>query len=201
MTEEMSARTDTADPQPEPVTVVLSRRVRTGKEAEFEALLKRIAAAAFRYPGHLGVNVLRPEPGGSTTYTIVIHFRSEPELAVWTGSAERSHLLSEAELLCEGAPQVQELSGLEAWFRLPGQNVILAPPRYKVAFMTWLAILPLTVILNLLVVPRLGFMPALTRPAPVTAIAIGLMTYLVMPELTRLFRPWLYPNRSLRPRH
>lgn len=182
--------------RPEPVTVVLSRRVRPGKEAAFEELLREIAAAALKYPGHLGVNGLRPEAGGSATYTIVIHFRSAPELAAWTGSAERARLLAEAELLCEGAPQVQELSGLEAWFRLPGQNVILAPPRHEVAVVTWVAITPLTMLLNLLVISHLGLLPVLVRPAPVSAISIVLMTYLVMPLMTRVFRAWLYPKRS-----
>lgn len=169
--------------------------MRKGCEQAFEAVLERLAREALRYPGHEGVTVLRPQPGGST-YTIVIHFRSKPELAAWTSSEVRARLIAEADSLCEGGIEVQELSGLEGWFRLPGAPVIIPPPRYKIAAVTWLAIMPLTILLGALATPFLRFLPPLARPAPLTLVSIVLMTYLVMPEMTRLFRFWLYPGRS-----
>jgi antibiotic biosynthesis monooxygenase (ABM) superfamily enzyme len=43
-----------------PVTVSVARRVRPGREAQYEAWVRGITAAAARFPGHLGINVLRP---------------------------------------------------------------------------------------------------------------------------------------------
>ena len=181
---------------PAPVTVVLSRQVRPGQEAAFEAVLERLAEAALRFPGHQGVSVLRPAAGGPSSYTIVVHFRSRPELDAWLGSEERGRLLAEADCHADGELEVQEISGLEGWFRIPGSPVVVAPPRWKMAVVTWVAILPLVELLGQLLVPRLGAMPVLLRPVPVTAISILLMTYLLVPQLTRLLRPWLYPAHA-----
>ena len=49
-----------------PLTVVVTWPVRKGREKEFEAWRHEIAAAALKFPGHMGVNVIRPsgaEPG------------------------------------------------------------------------------------------------------------------------------------------
>ena len=59
-----------------PVTLVLSRAVKTGHEQEFEDVLHRLAAQVRRQPGHLDLTVLRPQPGGPRIYTIVSHFDS-----------------------------------------------------------------------------------------------------------------------------
>ena len=46
-----------------PVTVVVNRRVKPGTEKWFEEWLRGITAEAVRFPGHLGVNVIRePAP-------------------------------------------------------------------------------------------------------------------------------------------
>jgi uncharacterized protein len=174
------------------VTVVLSRQVRPGHEAAFEAVLGRLSEAALRFPGHEGVSVLRPAPGGPSSYTIVVHFRSRPELDAWLRSDERGRLLAEADRHAAGELEVQEVSGLEGWFRIPGSPVVVPPPRWKMALVAWAAILPLVELLGQLLVPRLGRLPVLLRPVPVTAISILLMTYLLVPQLTRLLRPWLY---------
>jgi antibiotic biosynthesis monooxygenase (ABM) superfamily enzyme len=155
-----------------------------------------VAEAAARFPGHQGVSVLRPAAGGPSSYTIVVHFRSRPELDAWLRSDERGRLLAEADRHADGELEVQEISGLEGWFRIPGSPVVVAPPRWKMAVVTWVAILPLVELLGQLLVPRLGAMPVLLRPVPVTAISILLMTYLLVPQLTRLLRPWLYPAHA-----
>jgi antibiotic biosynthesis monooxygenase (ABM) superfamily enzyme len=63
------------------------------------------------------------------------------------------------------------------------------------ALVSWIAILPLVEILGQLLAPRLTALPVLLRPVPVTAISILIMTYGLMPQLTRLLRAWLYPAR------
>ena len=177
-----------------PVSLVISRRVRLGCEAAFESLLERIAQEALTFPGHQGVSILRPEPGRRPTYTIVVHFRSQPELDGWTRSEMRARLLAEVEPLTEGGMEVQQASGLESWFQLPGSAVIVPPPKYKMALVTWAAIFPLLLLSNVLLVPALAVFPVVIRLVIVSGTIIQLMTYVVMPQATRIFRPWLYPD-------
>lgn len=180
-----------------PITVVLSRRVKLGKEKDFEVLLQAIAKEALKFPGHQGVSILRPEPGAKPIYTIVMHFRSKEELEAWTNSSTRANLLAQVEALCESALQVQQISALEGWFQMPGSPIIIPPKRYKTAVVSWIAIVPLLLLFNIVIVPSLPpllLLPFVVRLLIVAAITILLMTYFVMPQMTRLFRPWLYPK-------
>ena len=64
------------------------------------------------------------------------------------------------------------------------------PAKWKMALLTWLALLPQVVALGFLLAPlRLPFVIA----APVsTAIPVALLTWVIMPRLTRLLSRWLY---------
>jgi antibiotic biosynthesis monooxygenase (ABM) superfamily enzyme len=48
-------------------------------------------------------------------------------------------------------------------------------------------------ILNRLVVPLLSGLPALLTSLTIAGLTVILLTYLVLPRLTQLFRKWLYP--------
>ena len=67
------------------------------------------------------------------------------------------------------------------------------PPRYKLALLTWAAAYPvITVILGLLG-PELATWPLGLRTLVVSVLMVATLTWLVMPALTRLLRPWLRP--------
>ena len=64
------------------------------------------------------------------------------------------------------------------------------------AIVTWLAVFPLITVILVLFGPLLGLLPMLLRTLVLTAVMVSLMTYVVMPRLTRLFSFWLYPDRE-----
>jgi uncharacterized protein len=64
------------------------------------------------------------------------------------------------------------------------------------AIVTWLAVFPLITVILVLFGPLLGLLPMLLRTLVLTAVMVSLMTYVVMPRLTRLFSFWLYPDRD-----
>ena len=47
----------------DPVSLVIRRRIRPGKEAEYEALLSEAIAMLARMPGHRGTGIVRPAAG------------------------------------------------------------------------------------------------------------------------------------------
>ena len=67
------------------------------------------------FPGHMGVNVIRPH-GASTTYTIVLRFASHEELQAWTESDTRQQLIGQAAPLLLEAEALEIQTGLEYWF-------------------------------------------------------------------------------------
>jgi uncharacterized protein len=54
---------------------------------------------------------------------------------------------------------------------------------------------PLAVVLSAFVLPQLANWPLLLRSAVLPVVLLTLMTYVVIPRLTQLFRGWLYPRR------
>ena len=180
-------------PRPESVTVAIRHHVRTESVAAYEQWLKRIVPIAERFPGHRGVHVLRPAPG-STLYTVTLRFDSLPHAEDWFQSAARQILLSEVTPLLSHDEQRQTVTGLEFWFHPePGQK---PAKRYKQFLLTLSVIFPLTMLVPIpthwlaLRLPWLGntFLEHLL----VAAIIVGLMTYVIMPRVTRLAARWLY---------
>src|SRR5215469_91353 len=100
----------------EPVTVSISRRVRTGHLQEFDQALRALIEAAKRSPGHLGAQVLRGTPSaGYRDFYLLYRFTSLETLLTWERSEERARLVLRVEALCDGGAR-QDYSGLEAWF-------------------------------------------------------------------------------------
>jgi len=190
---------DDKGPAPEanpPVTAVASRRVRQGREREFEDWASGILGAANEFPGYLGSEVLRPgDAPGDDEYRIVFRFDQDSNLRAWENSEERRRWLDEVKPLVH-EENVRVLTGLETWFTLPWKAGQPSPPPYKMAIVTWLAVFPLISLIFAIFGPLLSQLPMLLRTLVLTAVMVTLMTYVIMPRLTRLFSFWLYPNRE-----
>jgi antibiotic biosynthesis monooxygenase (ABM) superfamily enzyme len=178
-----------------PVTTTVSRRVKPGHEVAYEQFLTGIIAAARAFPGHLGVEVFRPAPGGDGEYRIIYRFDTVAHLRAWLDSADHAAWLARAEPHVAGPIQTQVLTGLESWFTLPSQPGIPPPPPYKMALVTWMTIFPLITLVVVATAPLLGSLPLVARLAVTTGVTVPLMTWVVMPRVTRLLHRWLYPDR------
>ncbi|NUP06783.1 MAG: antibiotic biosynthesis monooxygenase [Polyangiaceae bacterium] len=188
----MDGARDPDDDTNSPVTVVVTRTVKRGREAKYEEYLRDITTVAREFPGHLGVNVIRPASPGAREYLLVFRFDSAKSLRRWENSREREVWVAKAAALTEGATTVQELTGMEGWFAVHGRTAP-PPPRYKMAILSFVGAVPVIQILNAFLVPRLDWLPALARGAIIGAVMVVLMTYVVMPNIARLFARWLYP--------
>lgn len=177
-----------------PVTVNVKRRVRPGCEEEFEDIMSGIVGAAMKFPGNLGVNVFRPTDPDDREYRLIFKFDRASNLRRWQKSEERRTWLMLMEPLEESPPETEVLTGLETWFTLPGRDAIVPPPRYKMAFITWLAVFPVMTLLFAFSEPILLQLPLALRTFFLTAVIVLVMTYVVMPQMTRIFRRWLYPD-------
>ncbi len=180
-------------PHPESVTVVIRHHVRAESVPGYEQWLERIVPIAERFPGHRGVHVIRPAPG-STLYTVTLRFDSLSHAEDWFQSDARQTLLSEVMPFLASDEQRQTVTGLEFWFHPePGQK---PAKRYKQFLLTLSVIFPLTMVVPLPVhwlATKLTWLDNtwLTHLAS-AAIIVGLMTYVLMPRVTRLASRWLY---------
>lgn len=181
-----------SDATPEAVKIVLERRVRPGAHRGFEKWLESLLAQAATFPGLQGSSVL----SAKDDYFILLRFASHADLERWQRSPEVLELLAAAATLATSGGAGHVRTGLETWFMLPGHRTpAVAPPRWKMALVTWCALLPQVIVLALVMPPSIPF-PA--DAAVSTAIPVALLTWVVMPRLVRLLHRWLYGEAAPR---
>ena len=179
------------------VTVLISRNVKPGCEADFEGATTRLMQMASSFAGYLGAQLIRPgdDPDvQDTMHHVVLAFDDQAHLDAWHHSAERQRGLATAAPYIAGSASIRALSGLGLWFRTPQQG----PARWKVAVVTWLGIFPTVSVLLWASAALLQFWPFLARTTVLTLAVVAVMTWVVAPLLTRLFRPWLFAPSAAR---
>lgn len=179
------------------VTVLISRRVKSGHEEVFERLCQQLMEVAAGFEGYLGSQLVHP--GEETEaedglYHVVLAFENRASLDRWQDSAARSLGLTALAPHIEGVSSFRHVSGLAHWFQPRNTLPLGQPPRWKVAIVTWVGICPTVYLIFLLLSAPLTSWPLLARIATITALVVVAMTWMVAPQLTRLFRPWLYTS-------
>jgi antibiotic biosynthesis monooxygenase (ABM) superfamily enzyme len=179
----------------EGATVVITHRVREGKQADYESWLDEIAPLCRASLGHLDWHIIRPIPGLTETYTVIIRFDTRAHLQDWMESPVRAGLIEKVRPLLVTGDDFFTSSGLDFWFTPAGAKAKL-PVRWKQYLVTWSAIYPLvlgvpsvvTPVLRHLGIPSNRFLTTLA----VTGAVVFLMVYIVMPRYTRLIKRWLF---------
>lgn len=179
------------------VTRIARRRALPGHTAEYEALVREMFDRMRTAPGFAGAELIPPtEPGGH--HQVVVNFRDEATLKAWDDSPERDAILGRMRSHAEGEPEHRRLSGLEAWFTPAVVPASMHPPRFRMAVVTWMGIWPLASFFIWFLGPVLtGWgLPFLAVTFVNTILIVACMSYLVMPRLTRLMKPFLNARRG-----
>jgi uncharacterized protein len=170
------------------IQVAITRRVRPGCEAEFQAALREFLQDSFKHSAVQGASMLVPPPGSdSREFGILRTFQTEQERTAFYQSPLYRAWAERARALTEGEPEYRQLHGLEAWFR----GASRPPARWKMGLVTFLGVYPLTSLLP----PLFNRWFAPLHPLLINVVTTGLivvsLTWLIMPNLTRLLRRWL----------
>lgn len=184
----MSELPDTA------VTVSIARKVAAGKEQDYEDWLHRISEVAIKFPGHQGVHVLKPSEKTGGEYVLIVGFSSYEHQKSWEESEQRQQFLDELEEreLIDGCTKIKKVSGLEFWFTLPEVPSHTAPNRHKMALVLIVVVFTLLFGINLAFGQWLNVLPLVLKLAVMVIVQVLLMTYFVMPVVTRLLKNWLF---------
>jgi len=179
----------------EPVTVTISRKVKAGCEADYEAWASAVAKVAEKYPGNSGMTMLKPSPVTGGEYVMIVRFESYAHLMGWEQSEDRAHWLAKLDDIVE-AESVHRVTGLEFLFALPEAPVGKPPSPHKMAIVLCVVVFSLVLSFNLLLGDWLSTLPLLARVAFVVIAQVLLMTYIIMPQVTKLLKPWLFGEKK-----
>lgn len=112
---------------PAPVSMVISTRVKPGREAEFKAWERRIAAAQARAPGFQGYRFEPPVPGLHEDWLAILRFDSDASLQGWMESPVRAGLVAESAAFTEEFHTRLVRTGFESWFGAGDPAAAMAP--------------------------------------------------------------------------
>lgn len=167
-----------------------------GHEGELAALGDQAVAAAATFEGHLSGTVIRETDSGE--FHFVYTFASSEAVDRWQDSMERSELIAAMQRIGTRSGTPQRITGLETWFATKGsaRETIKPPPRWKMWLASFLGAYPLVVLFQWLLAPLVEDLPLLVRSALFPLVLLSLMTYAMMPFVTRVLHGWLYPGGS-----
>ena len=178
----------------ETVTTVVRQYVKPGREAEYEAWLKRMTEGAqANFPGYLGVGFHRPEtPGGQ--YRQIFRFDSIEQLEEFERSDYRSKMLAEGSENFAADPSLERMTGLEFWFDPPKGTKVPQPSPHRMALVMIAVVFAMILILSTIIGALTPNWPQPLRLLLTVTIQVALMTYVVMPRLTPLIARFVYPS-------
>ena len=180
---------------PPGVGMVVSTRVKKGREAKFRQWQGTIDKECARFPGFMGNEVFPAVPGVQEEWVVVVRFDSAANLQGWLESDVRRRLNHEAARLWHEARVESFGGGFPGWFT-PGalrSGEPALPPNWKQAMVVLLALYPTVMVLNLLMAPRLTSLPFALQIFISNAVGTVILTWLVMPLVTRALTFWLTP--------
>lgn len=180
------ASDDSTEP---PVAMVFTHRVADEKVRDYLAWRRKAIAAQAHYPGYLATEFFEPH-GKMDEWVDVVRYDSLKDLEHWMESKERRDLLEELDSIVESR-HAHRVTGLEGWFAMnrPGETVA-GPPSWKQALAVLFALYP--------TVMALTFLNSLWQSRSLSVrmlfgniLSVALLTWLVMPAVSRLLGFWL----------
>ncbi len=175
----------------EPVTIFVSRIALPGKEAELEAWMREVRAAAIQFPGYVSSRWLESEDGVKPgEFEVVFTFDSAENFNRWNESDERKALYARLSGLV-AEQKIRKISGLEPWLDIvPAQ--MEPPQKWKMFVLAFLGVYPTLNIVFFFMFPIVKDLPMPLRLLCTAPVISGLMTFVVMPAMSRLFHGWIF---------
>jgi antibiotic biosynthesis monooxygenase (ABM) superfamily enzyme len=181
------------------VTVILQNLIKRGDVPRYENWRIEINHELASYKGFLGLEVIPPPKetisNNTLKYHIIFRFDDYANLEKWQESDYLKLKLAEASEFLDSVFNIQFIEGMEQWYDMPKDRPVLnKPPYLKQVMVVICTVYPLIIgsgwLLNL-------FFPMNSLHAYISIffnviIVAALMTYPVMPYVTKFLRPWLY---------
>ena len=164
-----------------------------GKGEELQRWFAIISDLAARFEGFQAAQLFETVADGGKEWLSIFTFDTPGHLDAWLNSTERKDQLAAGADLFHPELARQQMVGLEFWFDDPKGVSSVPPPKWKMAIVTGVIIL---ILLNTLIswlsalLARLHF-PGWTIGICSVGVLICLMTWLIMPGVTRVLRVWL----------
>ena len=172
-----------------PVAMVFTHKVAKARVPDYLAWRRKAIAAQAHYPGYLATEFFEPHDK-LDEWVDVVRYDSLKDLDAWMESKERQNLTTELDTIVESR-HAHQVTGLEGWFAVNrADQPINAPPPWKQMLSVLFALYPTVMALSFLnpVERNLSFPVQMLIG---NILSCALLTWLVMPMVSRLLGFWL----------
>ncbi len=183
-------------------SLVVEHTVPAGEGLAFRWWHAKVTRAAKTFKGHIRTDLCAPvrgqQPDQPMKWYSLVHFESPELLNKWVNSRDREALIKRGRKTFASYQFISFSTGLEGWFsrRTGTEQSGLGPPAWKQNAAVVLALYP-TVIIQSLLFSALGLMQSWSLPNSMiinNIITSSVLTWGVMPLVTKLLRFWLQPT-------
>ena len=182
--------------EPAPVTAVASFRLGPDGASRVPGFERDVRAALAHFDGYLSGQVFEPVDGIQDDTVVTFTFDTRAHLDRWLESAERAELLASIEPHVRGERTinvVDDIAGslgpsFAGWFGHASDRPV---KRWKQASVVLLALFPTSLALTVLRGWLLPDLPVVAAVFVSNVAGIAVLTWLLMPYLTRLLGGWL----------
>ena len=175
-----------------PVTSIIRRLVRNGREQDYELWSRNIASACQEFDGYLGIRIIHPA-SPSEEHVSIISFNNYQNYQAWLNSEVRNTWLQQVNDLTEGIESTEQITGFDYWLGKETDTGKSWLSELKMTIVAYIAIWPLIYFISPLLRPLMPSHPILASLIS-TAVLTLMMGYLTLPVATRIFRGWLVKN-------
>jgi hypothetical protein len=181
-------------------SLVIEHTVPTGRGLSFRVWHAKLTRSAKKFKGYIRTDLYAPirvqSSQGMKWYSI-IHFDKPEHLEQWIRSRERESVIGSGSEIFSSYRFMSFATGLEGWFsQVEGSEKLgSGPPAWKQNLAVVLGLYPVVMVQTLLV-NSLGFMEEWSLPNSMIVnnlISSSILTWAVMPWVSRLMRFWLLP--------
>jgi hypothetical protein len=175
--------------------------VPAGQERQFNQWYARLVDAARQFEGYTRTDLCPPLDCGDgvVKWYYIVHFATPDDLKRWLKSGTRQCLLEEGQNTFLAYRYKSFTTGLEGWFSSrsdeDGEQKSLGPPAWKQVLAVVLGLYP-TIMVQGLIFSALGILQTWPMPTSMVVnnlITSSILTWLVMPLVSRFLSFWLYP--------
>lgn len=181
-------------------SLVIEYEISEEKESQFRQWQLELRSAVRQFKGYLHTDIFPPVKGIQNKWYIVVHFDTSTNLTQWLDSDTRHDLIKLGKTNF-GSYQYKKLgTGLEGWFvnNINSGGTYASPAGWKQNFAVLFGLYPIVMIETLLF-SQLRFMESWSFAPKMfvnNLVSCSLLTWVVMPLVTRLLNFWLHPQRS-----
>lgn len=181
-------------------SIVIEYEISKDKEVQFRQWQLELNIGVSQFAGYLRTESFPPIKGVQEKWYIVVHFDTFVSLTRWLDSDIRHRLINIGKKNF-GPYQYKKLgTGLEGWFfnRKNVDEANLRPPAWKQNFAVLFGLYP-TVMIEIILFSQLNLMDSWSLPAKTfvnNIVSCSLLTWAVMPRVTRLLHFWLKPQQA-----